>query len=98
MFLQPVPNVIGPSVHTSGTKDIQIVSFESTGAMGHIVSDMADLQQLILGKLLIPSSFNPNLSWLSLNNVVNKFNYILNIYSHIFHLSSNFLFVQSKII
>ncbi|XP_033646870.1 uncharacterized protein LOC117306372 isoform X1 [Asterias rubens] len=44
----PVPNVIGPSVHTSGTKDIQIVSFESTGAMGHIVSDMADLQQLIL--------------------------------------------------
>ncbi|XP_022100041.1 trichohyalin-like [Acanthaster planci] len=47
---KPVPNVIGPSVHTSGTKDIQIASFDASGAMGHIVRDMADLEQLIFAE------------------------------------------------
>ncbi|XP_033122761.1 uncharacterized protein LOC117121631 [Anneissia japonica] len=46
---EPVPNVIGPSVHTSGTKNVELVSFEPTGIVGHIITDPSQVSQILLG-------------------------------------------------
>ena len=50
MYLQPVPNVVGPNVHTSGTKNIVVTSFETSGTLGHIIRDQSDVDELLLGK------------------------------------------------
>ena len=51
LYLQPVPNVVGPNVHTSGTKNIVVTSFETSGTLGHIIRDQSDVDELLLGKL-----------------------------------------------
>ena len=48
--LQPVPNIIGPNVHTSGSKNIEICSFDATGTVGHVITDPSDVEFLLLGE------------------------------------------------
>ncbi|PIK33904.1 hypothetical protein BSL78_29274 [Apostichopus japonicus] len=50
---EAVPNIIGPNVHTSGTKNIEICSFEDTGTVGHVITDPSDVEFLLLGTTTI---------------------------------------------
>ncbi|XP_071958404.1 uncharacterized protein [Antedon mediterranea] len=45
-----VANVIGPSVHTSGSKNTEMATFGITGVVGHIITDSNEVIQILIGE------------------------------------------------